>query len=270
MLEGKDDAEIKALGGRNRRRRCSRVSRSSVHVGRKLSVNVNKVATVRNSRGGPSAVRDRSGAHVHRCRRAGHHRAPSRRRAAHHHRTTCTRSPRSWRRCEGRVEYNIEGDPRPGFPRARARGEARSVHAGAGEAGRDHERSRLAGGHAGRCVGGHHRRAEGRRRPRQPVRRSRARGDSRGQRRWARIASSCTPSRSRARSSAGRDAAAASFEKYSAAAQPRVRSRRRRQRRPRSRPEEPDAVSHAAAPRRSVDRPRADQPRDLRRPRQEW
>ena len=56
-----------------------------------------------------------------------------------------------------------------------------------------------------------------------------------GRRRWAPIASSCTPSRSRARSSAGPAAAAASFEKYSQAAQPRLRARRRRQCRARSR-----------------------------------
>ena len=65
MLEGRDQAEIRALGRRDRRRRprasglkaegC-RLKCTRIMV--KLSVNVNKVATVRNSRGGtlPSVV----------------------------------------------------------------------------------------------------------------------------------------------------------------------------------------------------------------------
>ncbi len=78
----------------------------------KLSVNVNKVATVRNSRGGtvPSVLEA-----VEVCVEAGapgitvHPRADAR----HITRPTSTRSPTILRPFEGRVEFNIEGDPRP-------------------------------------------------------------------------------------------------------------------------------------------------------------
>jgi pyridoxine 5-phosphate synthase len=78
----------------------------------KLSVNVNKVATVRNSRGGkvPSVVDA-----VHACIAAGspgitvHPRADAR-----HITSTDVREIASrLRPLRGRVEYNIEGDPRP-------------------------------------------------------------------------------------------------------------------------------------------------------------
>ena len=79
----------------------------------KLSVNVNKVATLRNSRGGHTAV----GARRHACLRGGGSargdRASEGRRAAHHR----ARRARGVRRCctslGGRTEFNIEGDPRP-------------------------------------------------------------------------------------------------------------------------------------------------------------
>ena len=78
----------------------------------KLSVNVNKVATVRNSRGGnvPSVLEA-----VRACIAAGspgitvHPRADAR-----HIRATDVRDISSHlRSLDGRVEYNIEGDPRP-------------------------------------------------------------------------------------------------------------------------------------------------------------
>ena len=67
----------------------------------RLSVNVNKVATLRNSRGGavPSVLDA-----VRVCvdgGRAWHHRASARRPAAHHARRRPRRSPRRWRRCRG-------------------------------------------------------------------------------------------------------------------------------------------------------------------------
>ncbi len=80
----------------------------------KLSVNVNKVATVRNSRGGrePSVI-----AAVRACVDAGapgitvHPRADARHiTTADVHEIAAELAP-----LRGRVEYNIEGDPRPGF-----------------------------------------------------------------------------------------------------------------------------------------------------------
>ena len=79
----------------------------------KLSVNVNKVATLRNSRGGqlPSVIE--AVRVCHRCRRARHHGAPARRRAAHPPPGRASKSPSELPPLRGRVEFNIEGDPRP-------------------------------------------------------------------------------------------------------------------------------------------------------------
>lgn len=80
----------------------------------KLSVNVNKVATIRNSRGGhlPSVIEA-----VRTCIDAGapgitvHPRADERHiTTADVHEIAAELAP-----LKGRVEYNIEGDPRPGF-----------------------------------------------------------------------------------------------------------------------------------------------------------
>jgi pyridoxine 5-phosphate synthase len=80
----------------------------------KLSVNVNKVATVRNSRGGrlPSVIEA-----VRTCIDAGspgitvHPRADERHiRVSDVHEIAAELAP-----LKGRVEFNIEGDPRPGF-----------------------------------------------------------------------------------------------------------------------------------------------------------
>ena len=100
----------------------------------KLSVNVNKVATIRNSRGGtvPSVL-----AAVRTCVGAGapgitvHPRADARHITADDVREIA----RELASLEGRIEYNIEGDPQAGPARAGARREARPVHAGAGQAG---------------------------------------------------------------------------------------------------------------------------------------
>jgi hypothetical protein len=138
MLEGKDEGSIRAWADEI----ASAGARESSVI--KLSVNVNKVATVRNSRGGsiPSGDRSRSarastparpGFTVHpRADRAPHHdggRARDRRRAG------AAQGPR-------RVQHRRRSAA--GFSRPRARGQTRSVHARAGEARRDYERSRLA------------------------------------------------------------------------------------------------------------------------------
>ncbi len=96
-----------------------------------LSVNVNKVATLRNSRGGliPSVLDA-----VRVCVDAGvpgitvHPRADAR----HITSTDVVEVAALLRPLGGRVEFNIEGDPRPRSARARARGETDAVHAGSG------------------------------------------------------------------------------------------------------------------------------------------
>ena len=97
----------------------------------RLSVNVNKVATVRNSRGGqcrPCSMR---------CACASMPARPA---------SPCIRGPMRGtslptdvremaallRPLGGRVEFNIEGDPRPDLLALVQRGEADPVHAGAG------------------------------------------------------------------------------------------------------------------------------------------
>ena len=79
----------------------------------RLSVNVNKVATLRNSRGGREPSVLEAVERLRRGRRAWHHRA-SARRSAPHHAGRCARRSRG--RCASHapaVEFNIEGDPRP-------------------------------------------------------------------------------------------------------------------------------------------------------------
>ena len=80
----------------------------------KLSVNVNKVATVRNSRGGhiPSVIEA-----VRACIDAGAPGITVHPRADERHITTADvhEIARELAPLRGRVEYNIEGDPRPGF-----------------------------------------------------------------------------------------------------------------------------------------------------------
>lgn len=80
----------------------------------KLSVNVNKIATVRNSRGGqlPSVI-----AAVRACIDAGAPGITVHPRADQRHITTADvyDIAAELAPLKGRVEYNIEGDPRPGF-----------------------------------------------------------------------------------------------------------------------------------------------------------
>ena len=79
----------------------------------RLSVNVNKVATVRNSRGGRCAVGDRSGAR--RASMPARRASPSIRAPTQRHITTADvrEIAEELAPLEGRVEFNIEGDPRP-------------------------------------------------------------------------------------------------------------------------------------------------------------
>jgi pyridoxine 5-phosphate synthase len=80
----------------------------------KLSVNVNKIATVRNSRGGalPSVIEA-----VRTCIDAGAPGITVHPRADQRHITTqdVHEIADELKRLKGRIEYNIEGDPRPGF-----------------------------------------------------------------------------------------------------------------------------------------------------------
>jgi len=80
----------------------------------KLSVNVNKVATVRNSRGGsmPSVIEA-----VRTCIDAGAPGITVHPRADQRHITTADvhAIADELKPLKGRIEYNIEGDPRPGF-----------------------------------------------------------------------------------------------------------------------------------------------------------
>ena len=139
-----------------------------------LSVNVNKIATLRNSRGGalPSVTRA-----VETCLDAGapgitvHPRADER----HIRRADVTEiasllAERRRARHSRRVQHR--GRPAARSPRAGSRRPARPVHARAGDAGRDHESGRLAAGHRRRQSPSHRPRAAGRRRAREPVRRS--------------------------------------------------------------------------------------------------
>ena len=114
----------------------------------KLSVNVNKVATLRNSRGGsePDVLEA-----VRVCVEAGapgitvHPRADER-----HIRTADVYGIARMLKASpaGRVQHRRRSAPRPA--RARAEGPADAVHARAGPARRDHEPGRLASRHVGR------------------------------------------------------------------------------------------------------------------------
>ena len=221
---------------------------------------------MRNSRGGRIPFRDRSRPHVHRCRCARHHRAPSRRRASHHDRRR-SRDREGTGAASRPVEYNIEGDPRPGFLElvlAVKPDQCTLVPVKPGEitseAGWPADTpADVLSGMIGALQAAN-------------VRVSLFVDPEPKAIEWAKKMGAdrvelYTEPFARA-FERGPQAAAESFKKYSKRVAARVRSRRGRQRRPRSRFEKPHAVSHAAAPRRSLDRPRPDQPRDLRRPRQ--
>ena len=175
----------------------------------RLSVNVNKVATLRNSRGGhaPDVLEA-----VEVCIAAGAPGITVHPRADRRHITPADVREIA-RALAGRaVEFNIEGDPRPELIDLVERGSPGSVHARPCRRGRDHQPGRLAArsadgwtgvmwcggsspaGFASACSS------------------IRCRRRSSGRHRSAPTASSSTPNHSPARSSAEREAGLASFE----------------------------------------------------------
>ena len=150
MIEGKDQQEIQGWAPRDRRQRQRAPGMTSPDAtGPRLSVNVNKVATLRNSRGGsvPSVVEARE--RVRGGRRHRYHRASPGRRATHHHDRRARDRQLSRAAAPDRRIQHRRG-PAARSPRAGARGAAPSVHAGSREARRDHESGRLACRHADR------------------------------------------------------------------------------------------------------------------------
>ena len=163
----------------------------------RLSVNVNKVATVRNSRGGPIPSVVAAAEVCVRGRRAWHHGAPARGRPAHH----LPGRPRpdadaGAARRPGRVQHRRRSAAGPAG--ARSRGPARTS---ARWCPSRPARSRVRpAGRPTRRRPGDARRRDGpavARRAREPVRRPRARRRGLGRRRSAPTAWSCTRSRSR-------------------------------------------------------------------------
>ena len=232
----------------------------------RLSVNVNKIATLRNSRGGalPRVVDA-----VRVCLDAGapgitvHPRADAR-----HITALDVHGDRRVARRRGGADDRVQhrGRSAAGSARDGARGAPASVHAGAGPPGRGHEPGRMAGRHArGRARRRSSSDLQERRHPRQPVRRSRSGGGPVGGVARRRIASSSTRSRSRTPSRKARMPRTGSFRRYVEAANLAHALGLGDQRRARSRSRQPGAFPDAAASRRGVDRPRADQPCALRR-----
>ena len=193
----------------------------------------------------------------------------------------CTRGPTSgtsrratsatWRRC-WRPRRELGGVQHRGRPAARpagagARGATAPVHAGAGEGRRDHEPGRLAARHAARR---RWRRAIGElqrgRRAGEPVRRPRPRAPWR----WARDLGAdrveiYTEPFARA-FERGPDAAAAGFAACAAAARAGSCASAWASTPVTTSTCQPAALPDAAAPRRGLNRPRADEPRALRGP----
>ena len=231
----------------------------------RLSVNVNKVATLRNSRGGsvPSVV-DAVGVVLAAGGRGitVHPRADERHITARDVRDLAALlAPRRARR---RIQHRGRPAARPAG--AGPRGAAASVHAGPGEGRRDHQPGRLAARHPEAGAGLGDCRAAPRRGAGEPVRRPRPGGHRAGRRPRRRPGGDLHRAvRPRLRARPGRDRRRVRgvCRRGSGGAPPGTR----RQRRSRPRPAEPAAVQDAAAPRRSVDRPRVDQPCALRRPR---
>ena len=111
MIEGQDQARSRP-GPTRSRPRCGRPRLTAARRWSSLSVNVNKVATLRNSRGGPvPSVLD--AVHVCRGRRAGHHRASARATRGTSRRQDVLEIAAALQPLRGRVEFNIEANPRP-------------------------------------------------------------------------------------------------------------------------------------------------------------
>ncbi len=232
----------------------------------KLSVNVNKVATIRNSRGGSvPSVLDAAGVAVD----AGAHGITVHPRADARHITFADVEALAdvLLPLRGRVEFNIEGDPRPellDLVRRVRPDQCTLVPVAPGEVDEP----------GGMAVRRRRRRfatswtdLKSAWRPSQPVRRRRVAGGRLGGRRWAATASSCTRSRSRGRSRTARPRRPpASVGSREAARHAHDRGLGV------NAGHDLDldnlvAVPRAAAPGRSLDRPRPHQPCDVRRPR---
>ena len=185
----------------------------------RLSVNVNKVATLRNSRGGACAERLDAVASVVAAGAPGitvHPRADA---AAHH----AARRPRDRRACcaplAADVEFNIEGDPRPDLldlVHEVRPDQCTLVPVVPGEI--TSQAGWRAGAARDAAAPASSARSADRRHPRQPVRRSRAEPFA-GRRRPAPIGSSSTPSRSRERSRAAPTVRASRSRRYAEAAE---------------------------------------------------
>ena len=238
---------------------------ASSSAGPRLSVNVNKVATLRNSRGGSVPSRTRRGRGLSRGRRARHHCSPAPRCTPHHAdrcardralaRATVRTSSSTSKAIPARICSRWSTQVRPdqctlvpvkageitsqaGWPINTPLGELRAVVQGLQRRGvrvslfveadpRAVEWAASVGARAGRAV---HRAV------------------------CPRL--SCWSGRSRSE-----------LPPVLCRCCRRARSRSGRERRPRSRPRQSDSLQNAAAPRRSVDRARAHQPRAVRRPR---
>ena len=110
----------------------------------KLSVNVNKVATLRNSRGG-----EEPGGHRRRASRDSRQALPASPciralTSVTSRPETSARSPPEIETLGGAVEFNIEGDPRPDLIALVHDGPSDAVHARTGRPRRDHESGRVA------------------------------------------------------------------------------------------------------------------------------
>ena len=182
----------------------------------RLSVNVNKVATLRNSRGGavPSVLEAVRVFSAPARRGSPCIRGPTRVTSP---RPTCARSPRAdvvargapAARPDAPIELNIEGDPRPDLMALVHEVRPDQCTLVPVLRGEITSQGRLAADQAGESLAAHRGRAQGGRDPGQRVRRPGRRAGPLGGRRRAPTGSSCSPSRSRGRSSAVRDEAAA-------------------------------------------------------------
>ena len=159
----------------------------------------------------------------------------------------------------GRVEYNIEGDPREDLVTLVCEVRADQATLVPVHAGGAHQPGRLAAGYAARAPPPGDRPAARGRGACQPVRGPGAARDRLGGVAAAPTASSSIPSRTRARSNRGAPRARLPWP-GTPARQRTPTTRSGCERRPRSRPGKPAAVHHGAACPGGLDWPRADQP----------
>ena len=178
---------------------------------------------------------------------------------------TCARCRPSCRTDHPGIEFNIEGDPRPdllALVHEVRPDQCTLVPVREGEvtsqAGWPPSTPRVA-------AADDHPRPAARRHPRERVHRSRTWRPCAGRRRSTPIAIELYTEPFARAYRGGRRRRKKSFERVRRRRDARPQPRPRHQRRPRSRSRQPDAVPDAPAPRRGVDRPRAHQPRAVRR-----